>query len=65
MSPNPNVQPAPMQTQETVPAQVEPTQATPPSDPVQVLTQLKSLLDAGLIDQAEFDAKRQEVLSRM
>jgi hypothetical protein len=29
------------------------------------LTQLKGLLDAGFIDQAEFDAKRQEILSRM
>ncbi len=34
-------------------------------DPVIVLSQLKKLLDAGLIEQAEYDEKKKEVLSRM
>lgn len=34
-------------------------------DPMEVLGKLKKLLDAGLIEQAEYDAKKQEVLSRM
>jgi hypothetical protein len=34
-------------------------------DPMQVLTKLKSLLDAGLITQAEYDKKKAEVLERM
>ncbi len=40
---------------------------TPPSqeDPVEVLSKLKRMLDAGLIEQAEFDAKKAEILGRM
>ena len=34
-------------------------------DPMEVLGKLKKLLDAGLIEQAEYDAKKAEVLSRM
>lgn len=34
-------------------------------DPVQVLGKLKQLLDAGLIEQSEYDAKKAEILSRM
>ena len=34
-------------------------------DPVETLTKLKRLLDAGLIEQAEYDAKKSEILSRM
>ncbi|MCF5974177.1 PH domain-containing protein, partial [Xanthomonas perforans] len=34
-------------------------------DPVQVLSKLKQLLDAGLITQDEFDAKKTEVLARL
>lgn len=34
-------------------------------DPVEVLGKLKKLLDAGLIEQAEYDAKKAEILSRM
>lgn len=37
----------------------------PAEDPVEVLTRLKRLLDAGLIEQAEYDAKKNEILSRM
>ena len=34
-------------------------------DPMQVLSKLKNLLDAGLITQAEYDNKKSEVLARM
>ena len=34
-------------------------------DPIEVLGKLKKLLDAGLIEQAEYDAKKAEILSRM
>ena len=39
--------------------------ATPTEDPVETLTKLKKLLEAGLIDQAEFDAKKADILRRM
>lgn len=45
--------------QSAVPAQVS------PEDPMEVLGKLKKLLDAGLIEQAEYDAKKAEILSRM
>ena len=42
---------------------------TPPSpsqeDPMEVLGKLKRMLDAGLIEQAEYDAKKAEILSKM
>ena len=34
-------------------------------DPVEILAKLKKLLDAGLIEQADYDTKKAEVLSRM
>lgn len=34
-------------------------------DPMEVLGKLKEMLDAGLIEQAEYDAKKAEILSRM
>lgn len=34
-------------------------------DPMEVLGKLKKLLDAGLIEQAEYDAKKADILSRM
>ena len=34
-------------------------------DPMEVLGKLKKLLDAGLIKQAEYNAKKTEILSRM
>lgn len=40
-------------------------EAAPAEDPMEVLGKLKKLLDAGLIEQAEYDAKKAEVLSRM
>lgn len=48
-----------------------PQQATPASssasadDPMEVLGKLKKMLDAGLIEQTEYDAKKNEILSRM
>ncbi|SEM35574.1 Short C-terminal domain-containing protein [Pseudoxanthomonas sp. GM95] len=49
-----------------------PAPGTPPApaasaadDPMQVLGKLKQLLDAGLISQGEYDAKKAEVLGRM
>ncbi len=34
-------------------------------DPMETLSKLKKLLDAGLIEQAEYDAKKADILSRM
>lgn len=46
-----------------------PGQSTPPApakeDPVEVLTKLKAMLDAGLITGAEYEVKKQEIISRM
>ncbi len=39
--------------------------AAPADDPMATLTKLKQLLDAGLIEQAEYDSKKAEILSRM
>ena len=41
--------------------------ATQPAaeDPMETLAKLKKMLDAGLIEQAEYDAKKAEILSRM
>jgi membrane protease subunit (stomatin/prohibitin family) len=40
-------------------------QAASQADPVAALTTLKTLLDGGLISQEEYDAKRQEIISRL
>ena len=45
--------------------QVNESTSNKPSDPVEVLGKLKALLDAGLISQEEYDAKKNEILSRM
>lgn len=34
-------------------------------DPIEILGKLKKMLDAGLIEQAEYDMKKQEILKRM
>ena len=34
-------------------------------DPVAILTKLKKMLDAGLIEPSEYDAKKTEILKRM
>ena len=39
--------------------------ASIPEDPMEVLGKLKKMLDAGLIEQAEYDAKKAEILNRM
>lgn len=41
------------------------TSTGPQEDPMETLGKLKKLLDAGLIEQAEYDAKKAEILSRM
>lgn len=41
------------------------TSAGTAEDPVEVLGKLKQLLEAGLIEQAEYDAKKAEILNRM
>lgn len=51
-----------------MPAMPPPPSSIPASvadDPMQVLGKLKQLLDAGLINQVEFDSKKTEVLSRL
>lgn len=40
-------------------------QQSPTEDLIEVLGKLKKMLDAGLIEQAEYDSKKQEILSRM
>ncbi len=52
------------------PAQAAPQQAPQPAakqeaDPMEVLTKLKKMLDAGLIEQSEYDSKKAEILSKM
>lgn len=39
--------------------------ATVSDDPIEILGKLKKLLDAGLIEQSEYDSKKREILSRM
>ena len=39
--------------------------AAPVEDPIEKLTKLKSMLDMGILTQAEFDAKRADILSKM
>lgn len=48
----------------TVPS-TQASQPLPQEDPVQKLTQLKQMLDADLISQDEYDAKKAEILSKM
>jgi membrane protease subunit (stomatin/prohibitin family) len=67
----------PMNQQSAQPAQSQPserfqqksatptTEETPKEDPMQTLSKLKQMLDAGLIPQDKYDAKVQEILSRM
>lgn len=52
---------------QTLNASLHPQQPPPPTseDPLATLTKLKQLLDADLITQAEYDAKKAEVLARM
>ena len=41
------------------------TTAAPVEDPIEKLTKLKSMLDMGILNQAEFDAKKADILSKM
>ncbi|MDR2547059.1 MAG: SPFH domain-containing protein [Lachnospiraceae bacterium] len=56
--------PQPIQPPPEAVAPVAPT-APPADDPMTALTKLKGLADAGLITAEEFEAKRQEILSRI
>ena len=50
----------------TVPQRTEPNAApVSAADPVEVLGKLKRLLDAGLIEQEEYDAKKREILANL
>ncbi len=42
-----------------------PTSAAPAADPLEALASLKKMLEADLINQAEYDAKKTEILGRM
>lgn len=43
----------------------QPSSQSQAEDPIETLGKLKKMLDAGLIEQAEYDAKKAEILSRM
>ena len=61
-------QQAPQQAAPQAPQQAAPQaapQAPQQEDPFEVLAKLKKMLDAGLIEQEEYDAKKKEILSRM
>lgn len=61
----PQQQPPVMQTGRFTPKESAPTEQSAPEDPMEVLAKLKKLLDAGLIEQSEYDTKKAEILSRM
>ena len=44
-------------------APAAPAPAAPAMDPITALTQLKGLLDAGVLTQAEFEAQKQRILA--
>ena len=39
--------------------------ASSQGDPIEVLSKLKKMLDAGLIEQEEYNSKKNEILARM
>ena len=43
----------------------QPVATAPVEDPMEKLTKLKSMLDMGILTQAEFDAKKADILSKM
>ena len=55
---------APKNTNAPLAEQNSPVQSSS-EDPVEVLGKLKKMLDAGLIDQSEYDMKKAEILKRM
>lgn len=64
-SPQPPIQQQPSGrfTQKSPPASE--TKQNAQEDPLEVLAKLKKMLDAGLIEQSEYDAKKADILSRM
>ena len=72
VTPNMGQQPMQQQVQQPMmgggrfaPKTTQPAQQTSEEDPMEVLAKLKKMLDAGLIEQAEYDQKKMEILSRM
>jgi hypothetical protein len=63
-APPPQYAPAPPQyaPPPPAPAPAPPAAAASAVDPITALTQLKALLDSGVLTQAEFDAQKQRVL---
>lgn len=54
-----------IQSPSQAPVQQSQAQSPPADDPMEVLGKLKRMLDAGLIDQSEFAAKKADILSKM
>ena len=54
-----------IQSPSQAPVQQSQAQSPPADDPMEVLGKLKRMLDAGLIDQSEFDAKKADILFKM
>lgn len=54
-----------IQSPSQAPIQQSQAQSPPADDPMEVLGKLKRMLDAGLIDQSEFDAKKADILFKM
>ena len=61
VQPSPAIAPVP----QSQPAAEVPVAQSPAPDPVAVLTKMKALLDAGLITQEDYDAKKKEVLASL
>ena len=55
----------PPETQEQAPAEEPVTAAPSADDSMEKLTQLKGLLDSGVLTQAEFDEQKQKILQTM
>ncbi len=62
---SPTAAPSGRFTQQSAVPSATPTSSSAVEDPVETLGKLKKLLDAGFIEQSEYDAKKAEVLSRM
>jgi len=62
-TPSATPQPSGRFTQKT--ADTPPTQNVATDDPVVTLKKLKEMLDLGLIEQAEYDAKKKEIMNKM
>jgi len=60
-----NAQIADLQAQQQQQQYAAPASAAPQEDSVEKLTQLKGLLDQGVLTQAEFDLEKQKILQNM